>query len=293
MQWTDRQIPLPDGRLVGCSEAGSARGLPAFYFHGFPGSRLDAKFGEEMARHLNVRLISLDRPGIGLSQDRPFRTLLDWPDDVAALADALGVDRFSVVGVSGGAPYALACAVKIPHRLRSTGIVCGLGPLDSPGATVGMERVNRLGISLAGGPPFLMNLVFRFAAFMLRNYPERVVAHLARKLREPDRAILEREDVKSLLARSFRESVRRGFRGPLQDLRLYAAPWGFRLQDIRTEVFLWHGRLDVVVPPAMGEKMAEAIHGCRSRICDDEGHFSILFNRMKEIFHTLIENSRD
>ena len=110
---TASTIRLQDGRRLGYADLGDAGGTPVFYFHGFPSSRLEACMVEEHARRLGVRLLAVDRPGYGLSDDLPGRTIPDWPDDVVALADALGLERFAVVGSSGGGPYAIACAARI------------------------------------------------------------------------------------------------------------------------------------------------------------------------------------
>ena len=127
----DTHIVLPkDGRRFGLSEFGAPKGKPLFYFHGFPGSRLEARLVHEQACRQQIRLIAVDRPGYGQSAYQPGRRLAHWPRDIAAIADTLKLDRFSVLGVSGGAPYAAACARFMPERLITTGIVCGLAPLD-------------------------------------------------------------------------------------------------------------------------------------------------------------------
>ena len=128
---TNRQIKLKDERLLGYSEYGALDGKPVFYFHGHPGSRRDwsAYDSGNAAAELQARVIAVDRPGHGLSDFKPRRTIPDWPDDVTELAEALNVGRFAVLGASGGGPYAAACAFKIPQRLAATAIVCGMGPV--------------------------------------------------------------------------------------------------------------------------------------------------------------------
>jgi pimeloyl-ACP methyl ester carboxylesterase len=289
----DHQISLQDGRLLGYREIGAPQGKPVFYFHGFPGSRLEVTLAEKLAHELGIKLIGVDRPGYGLSHYQTHRTLPDWPKDIAALADSLGIPRFTVIGVSGGGPYAASCAWKIPERLRSVGIVSGLGPLRRPGALEEMPPINRWGLLLTMRAPFLAGFLFRIAAFVLRNLSGHVVRHVAGKVKEPDREFLNRNETAHALANSFRESVRQGFRGPYHDLILYSRPWGFRLEDISTPVHLWHGMLDVIVPPAMGQDMAGAIPQCRSFFFEDEGHFSLLLNRFQDILHTLITRSAD
>ena len=141
----DRTIRLPDGRTLGYAETGDPQGTPVLHFHGSPSCRLDATAPEfdAIAERLGVRVLALDRPGVGLSDPKPNRTILDWPADVLGFAEAVGLSRFSALGVSGGAPYAAACALRIPHRLRSVGIACGVAPMDVPDGRQGMSRQNR------------------------------------------------------------------------------------------------------------------------------------------------------
>ena len=134
-------LALADGRRLGYAEFGDPSGAPCLYFHFSPGSRLEpaAVFsGVRQPWLRGVRLVSADRPGFGLSDRQPTRTLLDWPGDMAALADHLGIDRFAVLGASGGGAYALACARLLPSRLTAAVVVSGIGPLDRPGATTAM-----------------------------------------------------------------------------------------------------------------------------------------------------------
>ena len=287
-RFMDQQISLQDTRFLGYSEIGPSGGRPVFYAHGFPGSRLDAIIAEDTAVERDIRIIGIDRPGYGLSGYQPCRTLVDWPDDLTALANTLGIERFSVVGVSGGGPYAAACAWKIPERLISVGIICGLGPLNAPHIMDGMILMNRWGLHLARRSPFLTALVFKISAFMLRNHSEYLVRRLAARVKGADRNFLKRKETAFILASSFRESVRQGFSGPLHDLMLYSRPWDFRPEDIRMPVHLWHGMQDTIVPPGMGRFMSRTIPQCRRHFYEDEGHFSILANRLDEILCTLM-----
>jgi pimeloyl-ACP methyl ester carboxylesterase len=148
-----QQVRLGDGRLLGYAEYGDPLGKPIFHFHGWVSSRLEFGPNHETARSLGARVISIDRPGCGLSDFKPGRKILDWPDDVAELADALGIDRFAVSGWSFGGPYVVACAYKIPHRLTAAGIIAGTTPLNRPGATRGMMQPARMTLWLGGKAP--------------------------------------------------------------------------------------------------------------------------------------------
>jgi pimeloyl-ACP methyl ester carboxylesterase len=135
----NQRIQLKDGRSLGYVDYGNPDGKPIFCFHGFFGSRLDWTYFDDACRFedLNARIIVADRPGMGLSDFKPKRKLLDWPNDVVELADSLKLDRFGVMGISGGGPYAVACAYKIPERLTATAIVSGMGPSEAPAVRKG------------------------------------------------------------------------------------------------------------------------------------------------------------
>jgi pimeloyl-ACP methyl ester carboxylesterase len=159
---TDNQIKLKDGRKLGYAEYGDPQGKPVLHFHGTPSSRFECSRPavDEIATRLGARIILPERPGFGLSDFEPNRTTLDWPDEVTELADGLNLDRFAVLGVSGGGPYAAACAYKIPQWLSAAGIVSGLGPLDAPGATEGMAKSDRQTYDLARKTPWLLRPLF-------------------------------------------------------------------------------------------------------------------------------------
>jgi len=278
---------LPDGRCLGYAEYGEARGRPVFYFHGFPGSRLEARLAEHAAVSYGIRLIAVDRPGYGLSDVKRNRTLLDWADDTVHLADFLEIPRFSVIGVSGGGPYAAACAFKTPRRLNTASLVCGLGPVV-PG-----RRPNRAaglsvhGLLLAGRSPLAAQLSFAAAALMYREHPKFMLALASRRFAACDRRALKIPQLHQLLCDSFREAFRGSLLWPTRDVVLYGRDWGFPLHAIRVPVRLWHGEQDVVVPPAMGHRLADEIPTCRAVFSPDDGHFSIIVKHLPEILEEL------
>ena len=232
------QIALSDGRRLGFAEFGDRQGRPVFYFHGFPGSRLEAKLAEKISLNTHVRFIGIDRPGYGLSNFKPARTFIDWADDVTELADALGIDRFSILGVSGGGPYAAACACKIPDRLDAVGIICGMGPADVPGLMRDMPWMYRRGLRLAGRFSKIATALYPFSAFFFQNYPERMLSILSGKVARPDKIALKNTELINVLSGSFREVFRCSLRWPATDVVLYSRPWGFPLEDIDIAVHL-------------------------------------------------------
>lgn len=272
----DTHIVLPkDGRRFGLSEFGAPKGKPLFYFHGFPGSRLEARLVHEQACRQQIRLIAVDRPGYGQSAYQPGRRLAHWPRDIAAIADTLKLDRFSVLGVSGGAPYAAACARFMPERLITTGIVCGLAPLDEADLVRRLKGRDRRFVWLKKLPRPLYHLPLLLAGMAARRRPQRLLRLIAGTLPPLDRTVIMEREIRSLLASSLREAFSQGSTGAFADLCLYGESWGFALEEIRTPVLLWHGERDTVVPCAMGRFLAEKIPDCRGIFLADEGHFSL------------------
>jgi pimeloyl-ACP methyl ester carboxylesterase len=145
----EKGLRLRDGRRLAYREYGASEGVPVFFFHGWPGSRLDFAPNEGAARDAGARVIAVDRPGIGESDPQPGRQVLDWPRDVSELADSLGVERFAVLGFSFGGPYARACAYVLADRVTRAGLVSCLGPIDDSNAKRGMPPPTRYGLAAA------------------------------------------------------------------------------------------------------------------------------------------------
>jgi pimeloyl-ACP methyl ester carboxylesterase len=278
---TDRTIRLRDGRRLGYAEWGDPGGRPLLFFHGWPGSRVEGRLGDEAARAKGVRLIALDRPGMGLSDYQPRRMLADWPDDVVQLTAALGLDRFAVLGISGGGPYAAACAWKLSEQLTGTGIVSCLAPFDVPGVIAGMGRRNRLSLQLVGRLAVLRRVLMARMALSVRRRPDRILESGVEAA--VDKKYLDRPDVRKILVESLSEAFRSGSRGPAWEMGLYARPWGFRLEDIRTPVHLSHGEQDANAPVSMGRYLATVIPESRASFYPGEGHLHFV-DRLPDIF---------
>ncbi len=286
---SDRRVPLPDGRVLGCSEYGVADGKPVFYFHGYPASRFEARLAEPAAFKLGLRIVALDRPGYGLSDFTPEHRIDGWPDDVAAAARGLGIERFAVLGISGGGPYALACAFRIPERLSAVALVGGLGPVYQPWARRDLRPFARLGVFLARkASRSLWPIYGSVPAQMMRRYPARAYALVTAFAQEADRRVLERPEVREALMASMCEAQRQGPAASLHELGLYARPWGFDLTSIGVPVTLWQGGCDRVVPPAHGHYQSRELPRGRLRLLPEEGHFSLPINRMDEILRDLV-----
>ncbi len=275
-------LRLRDGRILGFAVYGDPNGKPGFYLHGFPGTRLEARIGDAAATRLGIRIIAPDRPGFGLSDFKPGRTIADWTDDLVEAADALGIGRFPVIGLSGGGPYAAACALKIPHRLTSVAIVSSMGPVHIPGATNGMGRQSQVFFALARRLPWITHPAMWWLGRQARRDVGRLLDRMSAGLPAADRAVLDRPEVRAGLQDDIAEAFRRGSRGAAWELSLLTRPWGFRPEEIQMEVHLWHGEADVSVSPSMGRYLAGAIPNCRARFYPGEGHL-LAVDRMEEI----------
>lgn len=274
---------LVDGRRLVYAEYGAAEGRPVFYVHGFPGSRLEAVLADGAAARLGIRLLALDRPGYGRSDDLPGRRLGDWPPDVASLADALELKRFGLLGVSGGAPFALACAAAFPERVELLSLVCPLGPLGEPELTRQLPWPLRSALSmLQRFPGFSRWLGGRLLRLACR-YPEGVLRALLLGASPVDRAIFQDVGIFSAMVQSLREALSQKGRGVIADMAIYHGAWGFPLPELDLPVRLWHGSADRTVPRALVDHLAASLPHCRARLIPDEGHFSLPLRHMEEI----------
>jgi len=279
-------IELPGGRHLSFCEYGDPTGVPVFGFHGTPGSRLQLAPTSTAPLPPGYRLIVLDRPGYGYSTFYRERRLTDWPDDVAALADYLGLERFAALGVSGGGPHVLACASALPDRLIGVACVSGVGPLGDPAAANGMLALNRLLSGLAKRAPWLLAALLRIQVGMARRQPERAVAWLMRALPQADRdALMDAESRAGVIA-DLRQSAPTTYRAAAQDFVLFTRDWGFRLAEIRCRVHFWQGLADRNVPAHHAELMAAATPGAVLHLVPDAGHFMIM-KRLPEILATM------
>lgn len=275
---------LRDGRKLGFSQYGDRNGKPVFYFHGWPASRLSAAYYDSLGKKLHIRIISPDRPGYGLSDYWQNRTLLDWPDDVVALADHLKLKKFAVMGVSGGGPYAALCAYKISKRLTKVGIVVGLGPILGLRSVQGILWIGKVGWLTFGKYPWIRRISAYMQYIWARNKIFRRFAPLT--WGKVDRSLLVNPAMLNRLHRSIGEGFRQGYKGPELDLKLYTSDWGFDLSKIRAKTYLWYGEKDRNASLAMGQYYASQIPGSKLTVYPNEGHL-VSVSHAEEILKTL------
>ncbi len=280
-------VNLSDGRSMSFASFGDPAGRPVFYFHGFPGSRFEPQSNHEEYLKAGIRLLALDRPGMGQSSRKSKRKLLDWPDDVVEVAKILNLKKFSVLGVSGGGPYALACARAIPGYLDKVTVACGLGPMDAPNATSGMMLSNRILFSYGRFFPPFLRISVSLMVRQLSSKPVKGFEKFIEGLPEPDRLVLSGTNAQELVLASAVEGVRQGSKPLLEEISIYSKFWGFELSDLNVPISLFQGEADIDVPASMARYQAELIPNCELNLYPADGHFSLLVNHIDEIIASL------
>lgn len=265
--------------------SGAPDGKPVFLLHGTPGSRHGPKPRGIVLYRLGVRLISYDRPGYGGSDRRPGRTVADAAADVAAIADALGIGRFSVVGRSGGGPHALACAARLADRVDRAAVLVGFAPSDAEGLDWydGMTRSNVEGFGSADTDlttsrtlaPDLgaVRAAIAERADQVKNDPEALIRFLLPELAKPDRRVVDDVAIRRQLVDTYAEALRGGAEGWIDDVLALRRSWGFDLGSVKVPTLLWHGADDMFSPVSHTEWLAARIADARPAVQPGAAHF--------------------
>jgi pimeloyl-ACP methyl ester carboxylesterase len=238
------------------------------------------------AEDLGVRLIAPDRPGVGLSPFRRF-SIRGYAQLVLGFADALGLERFAVTGVSSGGKYACACAWDLPDRVTRAVLASSTCPADLPGARATWSNDDRLVYTLAGRAPWLLRLMFAKLIHDVRRDPTAIFP-LMKHLGPADQDILGREDFRQAFATNAAEAFRQGSRGPAHDYRLEARPWGVPLSQIQVPIEIWHGQDDRLVSPQASRILAAALPGATTHFVPREGHLLMAGNHAKDALQSAL-----
>ncbi len=282
-------VRLAGGRRLGFAEFGPSSGRPLVWLHGTPGARLQiAPEARLLAHERNIRIVSVERPGVGESTPHLFEAVVDFALDIEQLADALGLERFAVAGLSGGGPYALACAHEMPERVVAGAILGGVAPSVGPDAAKGgaasvvrpLEPLLRRAQNPLGG--FMRGLVR-----VLEPFADPVTDLFARIMPQGDQRLFEDSDMREMFQQDLILGSRRYMQAIFLDALLFGRPWGFLLADIRVPIHLWYGDSDTIVPVRHGEHLAERIPGAKLRVRGEEGHLGGL-GASDEIFDALL-----
>jgi pimeloyl-ACP methyl ester carboxylesterase len=286
------RIALKDGGEIALSEYGDPAGVPVFFCHGWPSSRTMAELTDEAARDLGMRIISPDRPGIRDSKFQPERRLIDWPPLLNEIADRLGIDRFRILAISGGAPYAYASAWMTPERVERIAVVSGAPPLDELKNLDGLLPIHRRMLALRARRPGILRPLFHLARpFLLIGVPIRLRPLLLKFLQPCDANVLRESRAFDVCFDSARQAWRSSASGVMTDAEIYATPWGFPLEEVRVPVALWHGTKDRTFAPKMADEVAKRLPNCQFHLIEGAGHYSLPIRYIHQILADLLAGS--
>lgn len=284
----DLRTTLPDGTMVGYAEVGDPAGSPVMYLHGSPSSRLEVGLPgiREAAEDLGLRVLAPDRPGVGLS---PFHrySIADYPRLLGGFADALGLGRFAVTGLSGGGKYACACAWGLSGRVTRVALVSSTCSFDLPGARATWTKGDRWVYPLSDRTPWLVRLYFGKLGRDVRRDPAAMLSMVERNVGPADKEVLASRGFREALARDAGEAFRQGGRGPAHDLTLEARPWGVPFESIEVPIEIWHGDDDRVVSAEQSRILARSLPLVTEHHVPGEGHFSLFARHAEAVLRSL------
>jgi pimeloyl-ACP methyl ester carboxylesterase len=287
-------VTTPDGRSLEVFEAGNPAGPAVVAINGTPSC--GAVYGPHAAdaEARGLRLVSWSRPGYGASTPQPGRSVGTFADDAAAVADALGLDRFAVWGVSGGGPHALACAALLPDRVTAAASLAGVAPYEAEGldwlAGMGEDNIEEFGATLEGRAslePLLEGHRAAFATVTGLDLREQLASLLS-----PVDAEVATAELADYLVANIQAALAPSVEGWAEDDLAFAEPWGFDLDAIAVPVLVWQGEEDRFVPPSHGRWLAEHIPGVEARISPEDGHLTLAQHRVPEVHAWLLEAGR-
>ncbi len=269
---------LIDGRTIAYIDAGDPNGTPVIYAHGGPGSRLEAAWLRDAAQRKGFRFITTDRPGFGESTYLENRLLLDYPRDIAELADCLGIEKFGVMGWSGGGIHTTICAQAIPERLLFNFSFAGYtnwGQMpDAPSYLRSSNKLDKMATQLSREYPKLFRFFFEMMSLSDKLMPEKTVDAIVAELNDTDKAIAASPEFRRILVADQHEAFKQGSKGPTRDAYLHLRDWGIKLEDIAFPINVFHGTDDYLVPIEYAYHLKEHVPDCRLHIWEGEGHLA-------------------
>ncbi len=290
MSDSEKMIKLHDGRTLGYFEFGSPNGKPVFYFHGGGvGSGIYAKSISLHAAKYNIRLISPDRPGIGISDPQNGRTLSDWSKDVLQLADALELPTFSILSQSAGSAYAFACMRMYPGRVIKSSIVSGLYPMHDKSLRKGLPPASRFMVNmLVKSPDWVIKKMLAGTKAQIDKDPAAVRMKLKKKALPVEGKIFEDSSFMNVYLESIKHANKQGTEAIAADFQICFADWGFGLSEIKNKVHIWHGEKDTSAPVLLAKRNEQLLANCSAVYFPDDTHMSVLHRHIDEILSTFI-----
>ncbi len=285
---------LRNGRRLGFAEYGRPDGKVVFWFHGTPGGRRQvAPQARALAQEMGIRLIVLERPGIGESTPHLYRNVGAFADDVLEVADGLGAREFACVGLSGGGPYVLACAARAPGRVVAGAVLGGVAPTRGPDAVAGglvsLAKTFAPVIEFARG---VTTRVLNFAVKGLMPFRTQALELYIKISPEGDQRVFQRPEMRAMFLEDIVRSTARQVHAPVLDVVLFTRPWGFSLRDVRVPIRFWHGDADHIVPLSHAEHMVARVEQADLLVRPGESHLGTL-DAGREIFEFLLSHGPD
>ena len=286
-------VPMPDGRTLTVREGGNPDGFPVLCISGTPGSSTIYEPHARDAEERGIRLFSYDRPGYGSSTRRKGRAIADSAADIAAVCDALDIDRFCVWGISGGGPHALAAAALLPDRVIAAAALASVAPYDAEALDYleGMGEQNVEAFArLFEGEDAQRASTEKLRDELLSSTPERLIDVWETLLGPSDREVATGA-LAAFLIEHMRAGIGSSIDGWIDDDLESIAPWGFDLASIRVPVQLWQGEQDRFVPYGHGVWLAAHIPGVDARLTAEDGHLTLFERRVAEVHAWLLEQA--
>ena len=282
-------IAVGDDRQIGFAEFGDPQGRAVFWLHGTPGARRQIPMEARVyAEQRQIRLIGVDRPGIGSSSPYQYDTVFAFAEDLRTIADTLGIDRFEVIGLSGGGPYTLACAAAMPDRVVAAGVLGGVAPVRGADAIGGgvstLITAAAPVVEVAGAP---LRLVASQLIRLIRPVAEPALYAYARISPEADRRLLVRPEFKAMFLDDLLNGSRKQLAAPFADVVVFARDWGFRLDEVKVPIRWWHGDRDHIVPFEHGQHVVSRLPDAQLTHLPGESHLAGL-GRAEEILDAML-----
>jgi len=265
-------------------EYGEPEGTPLVFFHGFPGSHLQGTVFKDHTKRFNLRVLAPDRPGYGYSDPLPGKGLIQFLDGLERALEKRGVEKFYLIGVSGGNPAALCMAARHGDRVLGLGSICGMTPYSETRDL--FYKFARTGFDFAAkSPEFLMRTIIN--PFIKMANPEARLKEFAVKLNQADQEALKREWVLTTMKESLDLSRRQGASGFIFDLKAFSAAWPMQWSQITSPYYLWHGQEDLVLSHKMSEYAHSKVPHSKLKLYPKDGHYSLPIDRAGEILADL------
>lgn len=285
MAYEERMVECPDGRLLEVGTLGDSSRPAVFFHHGTPGSASTVRCLEAIASIGDLFLVTMSRAGYGASTRQEGRDVAAAAPDTRTVLDALGVDRYAVMGWSGGGPHALACAALDAPRCIGAWSLAGVAPFSADfdwTEGMGPENIEEMDLALKGGPDYEAHME-AIGTALGGATADNVVELFGGLLSEPDKETLAATSPREFFAGAVRQGLANGWRGFYDDDRAMLGDWGFEPGAITVPVSVWFGDLDLMVPSTHGAWLARTITTSRTHHYPEEGHFSIYANHFDEL----------